>query len=98
MKKFICVVLMSVSTFAVARVPGVSPVDEVCRAYSELVSSIQEANQVGVPITKAIDVVEPERRAQVIAEYRVPRFNSKALQEKMILEASNNAYVACMTR
>lgn len=72
--------------------------EAVCRAEAKYAETLQEANQVGVPLA---DVVEIARQHDVsprlaIRAYKYPRLQTPDLQKKMIADFRDRIYLECI--
>ncbi|MBX7274617.1 hypothetical protein K2E96_01920 [Pseudomonas sp. ERGC3:05] len=77
--------------------------DSACNAMATLAKSVMESRQSGMPMTKAIGLINSENkevanltRKLVIAAYEEPAWNSKALQEKATNDFQNRIYLPCI--
>lgn len=77
--------------------------DSGCNALATLAKSVMSSRQSGMPMTKAIGLINTENkevaevtRKLVIAAYEEPGWNSKALQEKATTDFQNRIYLPCI--
>lgn len=77
--------------------------DSACNALATLAKSIMGSRQSGMPMTKAIGLINSENkevadvtRKLVIAAYEEPAWNNKALQQKATTDFQNRIYLPCI--
>lgn len=77
-----------------------------CNGVYTLAKAIQEARQVGLPLTESLEIADRVKaenpalshsiKMMVLRAYEEPRLNSKEFQQIIIQEFANSEQLACM--
>ncbi|MET3601839.1 hypothetical protein [Martelella mangrovi] len=100
---------MRVTTFVAVLAIFVMPVTAVaedssagtCQALGKLAENIMRARQNGVSISKVMSLVEKAdvfkdiTKQMIIIAYDEPRWNGKALQDRAVMDFSNDIQLMC---
>ena len=71
--------------------------DEFCSQIEHLAEKIMEARQRGVPMASMYNIFDDEfGREMVIEAYEYQRYNSREIQDKMILDFKNQWFMSCL--
>lgn len=68
---------------------------DVCTDIHTLACKVMEARQIGIPITRMLEIVEPEFRFIVIEAFKVPKFSTKEFQQAAIDKFGEEAFLGC---
>lgn len=83
---------------------GVAQASPVCKSLEEMAYNLQKARQVGMSISKAMQIADDLGankqhitliKGIVIRAYEVPRYSTESYQEKAAQEFSNEEAVRC---
>jgi hypothetical protein len=71
--------------------------DTFCTQIEHLAEKIMEARQKGVPMANMYKIFDDEfGREMVIEAYEYQRYNSREIQDKMILDYKNHWFMICL--
>lgn len=103
--KVVLGITLSLSLFFVQ---GAAQASQVCNAISEMAYNLQKARQVGVSMSKSMQIAESlntgkpgDKQAvslikqMIVRAYEIPRFNNEENQETAAQEFSNMETVRC---